>query len=567
MSFYHSNNHILFKSRCRLHFVLYCPFSLMEFLEEEIQTHLVTDDSDDDDVCLLHQTIVQGINTWLIRTGRTISIRQVNTFRSRTHYCESNSIPSLQTINKISTTIVQAIMDPEGSHSINTEYPMDGNPCLEITCSPTFSRIRSKTSNMLLMKCADYILDQPNVTTKVGSLVISWMIRCNCRFAVETPLPYQQQGPLFVFVPNTIFPFLEILQQEIHATLTSHKKNTLTMIQSPTRPSNQKHNVSRSSLFFHPYPTRKRNQQMAKYLQSASCSKIKINYQADPNRHMPGTPPKLTAIHHRHFPPVPKLDPEQKEKQLSILLSLLRFHQHLQDQGIVAPRDNWERWMDDYLETKVDKEDTYPPDRAFMCLVIIIMSSSTTDSQLGKIIPRLFSIGITSSSACIEIAIQYGMDAFCSLISESGRYYLNAERIVNCADYFIQYHDGTIPRDISLAQFERLIGIGHKTAMIVISSSFGRNEGIPCDIHVFRWCYHLHWSKGYKMENDSFRCSHLLTSWIPSPTWPKINPLFGSLGQLLQSKDSASKVMASLDNFNNNTIIRSTMNTMARVYL
>ena len=245
------------------------------------------------------------------------------------------------------------------------------------------------------------------------------------------------------------------------------------------------------------------------------------------------------------------LDPVTMQKQRNLLFGLLSFRNHLLNNNIVSPRDNWEQWMDDYLENPSTIGDSHSqqPDRAFMCLIIIIMSSSTSDSHLGKIIPRLFSIGLTSATACIDIATQYGMDAFCALISDAGRYYQNAERIVNCADYFIQTHGGVIPPNICAQEFQRLRGIGHKTVMIVLSSSFSRDEGIPCDVHVFRWSFQLEWTRGKKMESDSFRCSNLLTSWIPRDSWKQINPLFGSLGPLLQSNKTRPQVLSLLDSY------------------
>jgi endonuclease-3 len=167
-----------------------------------------------------------------------------------------------------------------------------------------------------------------------------------------------------------------------------------------------------------------------------------------------------------------------------------------------------------------------------MCLIIIVMSSSTSDNQLAHIVPRLFSSGLTSANAVIDIVGRYGSDAFCALLSESGRYYQNAERIMNAADYFVLRHKGRIPEDISVNELCTLLGVGYKTANIVVTTAFRRVDGIPSDIHVIRWATLLGWCPP---KSDGLKCSKILESWLPKSTWESINPVFGAFGQLLVS--------------------------------
>jgi endonuclease III len=191
----------------------------------------------------------------------------------------------------------------------------------------------------------------------------------------------------------------------------------------------------------------------------------------------------------------------------------------------VSPCDQWEDWIDNF-------QHEHGCDRAFMCLLIIIMSSSTADTQLANIVPRLFSSGLTSAKAVIEVAQQYGLNTFCSLFSEGGRYYQNAERILNAADYFVQYHGGTIPESITVNELCTLFGVGYKTANIVVTTAFGRVDGIPSDIHVIRWSSMLGWCTS---NVDGLKCSKLLEAWLPHSKWESINPVFGAFGQLLVS--------------------------------
>jgi endonuclease III len=122
------------------------------------------------------------------------------------------------------------------------------------------------------------------------------------------------------------------------------------------------------------------------------------------------------------------------------------------------------------------------------------------------------------------------VDSFCSLLAEGGRYYLNAERILNAADYFVQKHNGKVPSTISIHELCTLLGIGYKTANIVVTMAFSRMDGIPTDRHVLRWANLLGWTSS---ERNELRCSKSIEHWLPVQWWPFVNPVFGSFGQLL----------------------------------
>jgi endonuclease-3 len=177
------------------------------------------------------------------------------------------------------------------------------------------------------------------------------------------------------------------------------------------------------------------------------------------------------------------------------------------------------------------------------------MSSSTSDTNLANIVPRLFTAGLTSARGVVEIVQQYGVDSLCSLMSESGRFYQNTERILNAADYFLQQYHGTVPVDVTITELCTLLGVGYKTANIVVTTAFKRIEGIPSDLHVIRWSALLGWTTSRSL--NGLECSKQLEQWLPKSSWGTINPLFGSLGQLITGsttrKELFSVVAASND--------------------
>jgi endonuclease-3 len=134
---------------------------------------------------------------------------------------------------------------------------------------------------------------------------------------------------------------------------------------------------------------------------------------------------------------------------------------------------------------------------------------------------------------------KFGVDSFCSLLSESGRFYQNAERILNAAEYFVQRHHGRIPNDITIPELCSLHGVGYKTANIVLTTCFKRMDGIPSDIHVMRWCSLLGWNSLL----TGLECSKSIEQWLPKNRWGSINPLFGCFGQLLTAKKTRLKML------------------------
>jgi endonuclease III len=272
--------------------------------------------------------------------------------------------------------------------------------------------------------------------------------------------------------------------------------------------------------------------QIQQQLMASSRSKQTIKYD-NGRRHLPGQRPFLKKVNLltdlRFLDTAP--DILEVASRVNVFNQFVTIHQELTSRGIFSQRDHWEDWL---------QSSDPDSDPAFMCLVTILMSSSTSDNQLAQIMPRIFASGITSPTGLVEVVKLIGVDALCALFSESGRFYQNVNRILNAADYFIQQHKGRIPPSISVNELCKLQGIGYKTANIVLTSSFHRVEGIPSDVHVLRWCSLLGWYSGIQ---DGLRCSKSLERWIPRALWPLINPIFGSFGQLLGNTKSTKKLL------------------------
>ena len=97
---------------------------------------------------------------------------------------------------------------------------------------------------------------------------------------------------------------------------------------------------------------------------------------------------------------------------------------------------------------------------------------------------------------------------------------LKARRIINTSNRIIEKHNEKIPDNMQ--DLLELDGVGRKTANIVLSVAFNKNEGIAVDTHVARLSKRLNLTRNInpkKIEND-------LLKVIPEEFWGRISILF-----------------------------------------
>ena len=586
-----SHPNVIFESKCCPKYVMHCNPSLYALLIDLKETDGILNRP----VSEIFQAIQQKTIHWLIRVGGQISCPPHD---PPTHKCCIPTLSFQQQLDLLSSIVYQAIFqetdkDTYRFSSSNTEQLLMVDQTitcttviLSLNCKTQFSIIRNK----VLDDCVHYIDNQLAIspTTSTSTLVTSWMIRKKPLIGVHAsaqrvegfniidvpniPVDYDS-FPTDLYNPPTVSPFLSLIehhvllnmssahaqidtilpaasqytppQETIHRLPSPYKTpqrstdtSTTTNLPSDTTdiaspPTRKQQKLFHNQFALHSYSTRSRNEKIAAFLGSISRSKSAIKYvQSGTKRHMPGEKAivKPPCDSHVSIPDCDKF-PEILLERTFQFYSLLNFWTSLKKDGINVPRDSWEDWVDSSITA-----DDPQADKAFMFLMTICMSASTSDAQLSTVMPRIFSFGLTSATAVIDISQRYGMDALCSILSEPGRFYKNAEHIVNAADYFIQEHNGVIPTNISIQELTTLLGIGYKTAAIVIEASFDRSEGIPSDIHVMRWSQNLGW---VPTKCEAYECSKHLESWVPQKFWRDINPLLGSLSQIAVSGEGS----------------------------
>ena len=114
----------------------------------------------------------------------------------------------------------------------------------------------------------------------------------------------------------------------------------------------------------------------------------------------------------------------------------------------------------------------------FTLLVAVVLSAQTTDAQVNKVTPALFARARTPArmAALPESEIL-------SLIRSCGLAPGKARNLKRLAQTLLSEHKGKVPRDMEA--LERLPGVGHKTASVVMTQAFGE-PAFPVDTHIHR---------------------------------------------------------------------------------
>ncbi|MGZ5433032.1 MAG: endonuclease III [Thermoanaerobaculia bacterium] len=114
----------------------------------------------------------------------------------------------------------------------------------------------------------------------------------------------------------------------------------------------------------------------------------------------------------------------------------------------------------------------------FTLLVAVLLSAQTTDAQVNKVTPALFRRASTPQRMA-----KLSVDEILACIRACGLAPTKAKNVKKLAETLIAEHGGRVPRDIEA--LERLPGVGHKTASVVMAQAFGE-PAFPVDTHIHR---------------------------------------------------------------------------------
>ncbi|HEX6087380.1 MAG TPA: endonuclease III [Thermoanaerobaculia bacterium] len=128
----------------------------------------------------------------------------------------------------------------------------------------------------------------------------------------------------------------------------------------------------------------------------------------------------------------------------------------------------------------------------FTLLVAVLLSAQTTDAQVNKVTPALFARGATP-----EAMAKLSVDEILSCIRACGLAPTKAKNVKKLAETLVAEYGGRVPEDIE--ELEKLPGVGHKTASVVMSQAFGV-PAFPVDTHIHRLAERWKLSNGKNVE-------------------------------------------------------------------
>ena len=114
----------------------------------------------------------------------------------------------------------------------------------------------------------------------------------------------------------------------------------------------------------------------------------------------------------------------------------------------------------------------------FTLLVAVLLSAQTTDAQVNKVTPALFRRASTPQAMA-----KLSVEEILACIRACGLAPTKAKNVKKLAETLVREHGGEVPRDMEA--LERLPGVGHKTASVVMSQAFGE-PAFPVDTHIHR---------------------------------------------------------------------------------
>ena len=143
----------------------------------------------------------------------------------------------------------------------------------------------------------------------------------------------------------------------------------------------------------------------------------------------------------------------------------------------------------------------------YQLLIAVLLSAQTTDARVNLVTPALFARARTPKGMT-----RLSVDEIHGYIRTCGLAPGKAKAIHGLSHILLEEHGGQVPEDIEA--LERLPGVGHKTASVVMSQAFGV-PAFPVDTHIHRLAARWGLSNGTTVE----RTERDLKAVFPRETW------------------------------------------------
>jgi len=160
-----------------------------------------------------------------------------------------------------------------------------------------------------------------------------------------------------------------------------------------------------------------------------------------------------------------------------------------------------------YPETPVPLDHT----DAYTLLIAVLLSAQCTDERVNQVTPSLFDRARTP-----EAMVRLSPEQIRGIIKPCGLSPQKSKAIHRLSQMLIEEHDGRVPS--SIEELERLPGVGHKTASVVVAQAFGV-PAFPVDTHIHRLA--ARW--GLSAAKNVDQTERDLKKLFPRETWNAVH--------------------------------------------
>ncbi|MCB9876065.1 MAG: endonuclease III [Planctomycetes bacterium] len=168
------------------------------------------------------------------------------------------------------------------------------------------------------------------------------------------------------------------------------------------------------------------------------------------------------------------------------------------------------------IQAVLDERFPSPPiplahDDPFSLLVAVLLSAQCTDERVNQVTPALFARARTPAAMA-----RVPVEEIRAVIRPCGLSPQKAKAIAALSAILRDEHGGAVPRD--MAALERLPGVGHKTASVVMAQAFGEPT-FPVDTHIHRCAWRWGLSDGSSVERTERDCKKV----FPRERWNELH--------------------------------------------
>ena len=147
----------------------------------------------------------------------------------------------------------------------------------------------------------------------------------------------------------------------------------------------------------------------------------------------------------------------------------------------------------------------------FTLLIAVLLSAQCTDERVNKVTPLLFSKAKTPVKM-IKLTEKY----IYKIIRPCGLGPQKSKAILGLSNILVKNYNGRVPE--ALDELEKLPGVGHKTASVVVNQAFGI-PAFPVDTHIHRLSQRWGLTNGKSVlqtEKDLKKC-------FPENSWGRLH--------------------------------------------